>query len=360
MLAPRLALALSLLAACGSSARDPNGPDAGIDAAPTCTPAARTTTLTLAAGDTSWSLQAVASASSVLASRGTSADGAMHVGLLDASGATELAAIPGAAQYELFAAPTVRPDGTSCAVAISGNAGLVYACADGSHEAAGITDTDAEHPPVPVWQPDGTLSVFTQTFAAFTELRRAPTAAWSRIEEFESSISFPTDAVLDGGDPVACFIDDGGYAVIAHGDIRLRSTSAASTCRLALDGGTLHVATESAYAAIPAAMLDAEPGGTFDLTPVAALAAAPDRVIVSGGTPYALVRSTDPGTGAVTLSAVPLPTGQPMVLATTPDDIAVSGWDPDQRAAILASSATTPNDAGGATQTITTRTACMP
>src|SRR5690348_13890025 len=118
MLAPRLALALSLLAACGSSARDPN---AGIDAAATCTPRARTTTVTIAAGETPWSLQAVASASSVLASRGTPADDVMHVGLLDASGATELVAIPGASQYELFAAPAARPDGTSCAVAMSGH-----------------------------------------------------------------------------------------------------------------------------------------------------------------------------------------------------------------------------------------------
>lgn len=358
MLAPRLALALSLLAACGSSARNPNGPDAGSGSA-ACTPEAVTTTISVAAGDTPWSLQAVASASSVIANRGT-ADDVMHVGLIDASGATELVAIPGAARYELFAAPTVRPDGTSCAVAMSGQGGLFYGCADGSHEAAGIADTDAEHPPVPVWQPDGTLSVFTQTFAAFTELRRDPSATWSRIEEYESSISFPTDAVLYQGDPVACFIDDGGFAVIARGDVRLRSTSAASTCRLALDGATLHVATESGYAAIPAAMLDAEPGGTFALTPVAALTAAPDRVIVSGGTPYALVRATDPAAGGVTLSAIPLPTGQPMVLATTPDDAAVSGWDPDRRAGILASLATTPTDAGGETETITTRTACMP
>lgn len=356
MIAPRLALALSLLAACGSSGR-PGG--AGPDAPPACTSQARTMTMTVAAGDTPWSLQAVASASSVLASRGTSADDVMHVDLVDATGATELAAIPGAAQYELFAAPTVRPDGTSCAVAMSGQGGLFYGCADGSHEAAGIADTDAEHPPVPVWQPDGTLSVFTQTFAAFTELRRDPRATWSRIEEYESSISFPTDAVLDQGEPIACFIDDGGAAVIAAGDARLRSTSPASTCRLALDGATLHVVTDAGYAAVPTALLGAQSEGTFDLTPVA-LPAAPDRVIVSGGTPYALVRSTDATTGGVTLSAIPLPTGQPMVLATTPDDLAVAGWDAGEGAAILASLATTPTDAGGATQTITTRAACMP
>ena len=359
MLAPRLALALSLLAACGSSARDPNGPGAGPDASPACTPQTRTTTMTVGPSEMPWSLQAVASASSVLASHSASGTDATDLDLVDAAGTTELVEIPGAAQYQLFAAPTVRPDGTQCAVAMSGQGGLFYGCADGSHEAAGIADTDAEHPPVPVWQPDGTLSVFAQTFAAFTELRRSPSATWSRIEEYESSISFPTDAVLGQGEPIACFIDDAGHAVLAAGEARLRSTSSASTCRLALDGATLHVATESAYAAVPTALLGAQTEGTFDLTPVA-LAAAPDRVIVSGGMPYALVRSTDAAAGSVTLSAIPLPTGPPMVLATTPDSFAVAGWDADQRAAVLVSLATTPTDAGGWTQTITTRTACMP
>jgi hypothetical protein len=243
---------------------------------------------------------------------------------------------------------------------MSGHGGLFYGCADGAHEAAGIADTDAEHPPVPVWQPDGTLSVFTQTFAAFTELRRDPSAMWSRIEEFESSISYPTDAVLYHGDPVACFIDEGGRAAIADGDLRLRSTSPATTCHLALDGATLHVVTDAGYAAVPAAMLDAQLDGTFTLTPVTALDHAPDRVIVSGGVPYALMRSADASSGAVTLSAVPLPSGPPVVLATTPDGTAVSGWDPDQRAAVLASLATTSSGAGPTTETITTRTACMP
>ena len=212
-----LALLLTVTAACGGSSRAGDDDDTQPDAAPACTAGSRTI-----AADADWTLRG-ASARSLLASR-AGTDDAVHLALLDGDGPVELAVIPGAARYAFSAALAEKPDGTRCAVATSSIAGVVLACEGAQPETTMFDALDADQPPVPVWSADGTLSVFAQTYAAFTELRRTPDGAWSDIEEYESSISFPTDAVATAGGPVVCFISAGGYPVVQQGTAQIAST----------------------------------------------------------------------------------------------------------------------------------------
>jgi hypothetical protein len=329
-----LALLLCVAAACGSS-RAGDDDDTQPDAAPACTAGSRTI-----AADADWTLRGV-SARSLLASR-DDADDTVHLALLDDSGAVELAVIPGAARYAFSAALADKPDGTRCAVATSSIAGVVLACEGAPPETATFDALDADHPPVPVWGADGTLSVFAQTYAAFTELRRTPGGEWSDIEEYESSISFPTDAVATAGDPVVCFIGAGGYPVVQQGTAQSASTLKASTCKIAVEGGTVHVVAGGNYAAVPLSQLS-EQLTTFTPAAIPALAGTVARVVVGDEGPQALVVTEQ------TLSAVALPTGTPTTLATAGSSAPLVGFDAATGTALLVS-----RDSAG----VTVATAC--
>jgi hypothetical protein len=326
------ALLLTIAAACGGSSRGDDDDVPQPDAAPACTAGSRTI-----AADGDWTLRGV-SARSLLASR-DDADDAVHLALLDDGGPVELAVIPGAARYAFSAALAEKPDGTRCAVATSSIAGVVLACEGAPPETATFDALDADHPPVPVWGADGTLSVFAQTFAAFTELRRTPDGQWSDIEEYESSISFPTDAVATAGDPVVCFIGAGGHAVIQQGSAQTRSTVEASTCKIAVDGATVHVVAGDAYAAVSLSQQSA----TFTPAALPALAGTVARIVVGDEGPQALVVTEQ------TLSAVALPSGTPTTLATAGSSDPLVGFDATTGTALLVS-----RDAAG----VTVATAC--
>lgn len=301
-----LALLLSLSAACGGSSGTGDD-DPQPDAAPACTASSRTIT-----ADSDWTLRGV-SAHSLLASR-TDADDGVHVALLDPSGPVELAVIPGAARYAFTAALAEKPDGTRCAIAISSIAGVVLACEGAQAETAMFEALDGDHPPVPVWNADGTLSVFAQTYAAYTELRRSPDGEWTRIEEYESSISYATDAVATDAGPIVCFIATGSHPVVQQGMAESRSTVMATTCKLAVDGTTVHVVAGDGYAT-------AGPNGTFTPTAIPALAGKVARVIVGSAGPEALVLNGQ------TLTAVALPGGTATTLATAGSSDAIVGFD---------------------------------
>jgi hypothetical protein len=330
-----LALFLTFAAACGGSSRGDDDDSPQPDAAPACTAGSRTI-----AADADWTLRGV-SARSLLASR-DDADDAVHLALLDDDGAVELAVIPGAARYAFSAALAEKPDGTRCAVATSSIAGVVLACEGAPPETATFDALDADHPPVPVWGADGTLSVFAQTYAAFTELRRTPGGEWSDIEEYESSISFPTDAVATAGDPVVCFIGAGGYPVVQQGTAQSASTLKASTCKIAVEGGTVHVVAGGNYAAVPLSQLS-EQLTTFTPAAIPALAGTVARVVVGDEGPQALVVTEQ------TLSAVALPTGTPTTLATAGSSAPLVGFDAATGTALLVS-----RDSAG----VTVATAC--
>jgi hypothetical protein len=330
-----LALLLTFAAACGGSSRGDDDDSPQPDAAPACTAGSRTI-----AADADWTLRGV-SARSLLASR-DDADDAVHLALLDDDGPVELAVIPGAARYAFSAALAEKPDGTRCAVATSSIAGVVLACEGAQPETAMFDALDADHPPLPVWGADGTLSVFAQTYAAFTELRRTPGGEWTDIEEYESSISYPTDAAATAGGPVVCFISAGGYPVVQQGSAQSASTITASTCKIAVDGATVHVVAGDAYAAVSLSQLSGQ-SATFTPTAIPALAGTVARVVVGDAGPQALVLTDQ------ALSAVALPSGTSAALATAASSDPLVGFDATTGTALLVS-----RDAAG----LTVATAC--
>jgi hypothetical protein len=346
----RILLAISVLTACGSS-HDAPSPDSGT--ADKCSDMTTSSTVMVSRDSTgairAWSLDAASGTGSVLVHAGD-ASNAIHVAFVQASGLTELAVIAGASGYEFATAPLPA---TSCAVATSSKAGIAYACAGQAAETASIDALDAGHPPVP-FQSDGTLFVFAQSYAAFTEIDRSPSGQWSQIEQFESSISYPTDVAATGGEPLVCFISSADRAVLKLGDQRLTSSTQASWCKLAIDGGTVHVITDAGYAAIPLSQLTAggQPG-MFDVTPDA-LTSPAQRLIVAGGNAFALVYASG------TLSSVQLPSGPTTTLAATTDSSAVVGWDEPTGAALLVSSNLDTTGSGpDYPQTFTFHASCM-
>lgn len=319
---------------------------------PSCTDTTTSSTV-MVSRDTSgsirtWSLDGTSGTGSVLVHAGD-ASNAIHMGLVAATGLTELAVLAGADGYAFAAAPV---PGTSCAVATSSKAGIAYGCTGKAAEMATIDALDGEVPPLPFQASGGTLVVFSQAFAAFTEIDRSPSGQWSQIEQFESSISYPTDVASSGGEPVVCFISDGDRAVVKLGDQRVTSSTPATWCKLAIDGGTIHVITDGGYAAVPLSQLTGQQG-TFDVTPDA-LTSPAQRLIVHAGQPIALAYASG------TLSAVQLPSGPTTTLATTTDSSAVVGWDEATGTALLVSSKLDTSGSGpDYPQTFTFHSSCM-
>jgi hypothetical protein len=342
---------LVALAACGGSSETTTD---ALDAAPACAPSETTTTVmipsvtegTVTSFET-WTLDDAAGPHEVIAHTRDAA-GAIHVSRLD-SEATELAILPDASGYTFSA---VAIPGSACALVSSSKTGLAYACAGQPLDTASSVRDISGDPLFPV-QTASSLLVYTQTFASFTEIERSGVGAWTEHEQFESSISFPTDALLVNGQPVACFIDAGDRAVVARGDGRAASSVSASWCKLALAGDTLHVLTDAGYCTVAASSMG-DPNGTLALAPVT-LSERPTRLVLLGGVPHALVRGDDG------VQLVPMPSGAPITLAAPTGDNAVLAWDAGTQALVEISSKLDTSGPGPLyPQTIHFETRCVP
>lgn len=279
---------------------------------------------------TPWTLDAVLDATTVIAHVNDATE-AQRLALVDAAGVADLGTIPMAANYRLRAAPVLRGDGSRCAAVVSDRDGLMLACAGQALEVSGIA-AGARELPIPFVHADDSLTVFTQTYAAFTRVDRTGPGAWREIEQYESSISYPADVVGIAGTPVVCFISAGSRAVIEIGANKIRSEEATQSCKLATDGTTLHVLTDTGYAQLAVSSI-AGTQGTFAVAPVAALAEQDvARLVLADGMPIAL------GMDVLDLVATPLAGGAPRVLATAVEYGSVVGWDATAQAAFLVSS----------------------
>lgn len=299
-----------------------------------------------------WTIDAVTGDANTFGHR-QDASGTMHVGHIGVGGVSELSAIPDAGPYRFALAPAAV-EGGQCAVLVSDLSGAFLSCPGMAVEAAGIRDVGADHLPVPFVHADGSLSVFTQTYASFTELRRTAPGTWHEIEQYESSISYPTDAVDVGGEPVVCFISQGDRAVLARGDAELASVAETSSCKLAIDGSSIHVLTDAGYAKVSIASIVGN-SGTFDVTPVAALAdQRVVRIVVVDGVAYAL------GTGAGVVNATPLAGGEPVVFGMVTNTLGAIGWDAATAAVrVVTSKLDTSGEGPMFPQTITFQTECF-
>lgn len=237
----------------------------------------------------SWSLDGIADvngAASVLAHREV-ANKTVELAFFDAKGAPkEIAKVADATTYGFHAAAFVD-GGKRCAVyAYSGGRTLRVACDDGTNEDTAVK-ADGDKALIPVVQPDGTISIFTQSFASYTEVRREG-GKWREDEKFESSISWPEDSVLYQSAPLTCFINQGDRAVVEGSAGRVAGTVEASSCRVAAGERGAFVLTDKGFAEVPWASFSAGKGATYETTPVT-LATKADRLVVAGGKPFALV-----------------------------------------------------------------------
>jgi hypothetical protein len=353
----RLVLCLIALTACSDSAGEQ--PDGGDNSPPACAPSTATTTVNVTSAPSGsgtiirpWEIDAMIDGTSLLAHR-RDADDAMQMAMIDgAGGLVELARLPDSGAYDFKAAVVgASPDSSVCTVSISSKAGLTYACSGRAAENAGIDSIAAEKPPVPFRRANGALSIFTQTHYAFTEIQRDASGAWKEIEQYQSSISYPTDVAAPGGMPIVCFIASGGRAVLQSGDSELTSAETTRTCHIAVDGLTLHVLTDGGYTTMPLGNISS--GGTFEVTPVTALAN--QRItdlFVADGVAYVLGSDTNG------ILATRLPEGTAIPLGTSADR---SAWDAGRKAIYAASSKLMTSGSGPTyPQTITFETRCLP
>jgi hypothetical protein len=348
----RLLLSSLLLVGCVSERSD----DQNGEPPPRCTDSNTSVTLmveevptTSGSTTTPWTLDSLIGGTSAIAHRQLP-DGSMGVAIVDGPGASTLATIPNAGRYRFQAAAI---PGTTCATFMSDVTGLYYGCAGGTAEAAGLAHLNADRPLVPFAYKDGALSVFTQSYASFTEAYRDAAGKWSEHEQYESSISFPTDVIDIGGLPVVCFINSGDHAVIKYGQTELVSAAEANSCKLAYDGSTLHVLTDVGHAQLP---LGGVAGGPFEVTANPALAnVRVKELFVNNGTAYAL------GLEDNVVKAVPLAGGEPIVIDTIAHRDVRVDWDDVTKAInVVAYELDTTGEGTLHPQTIEFLTHCLP
>ncbi len=237
----------------------------------------------------SWSIDAVVDAgdaASVLAHREV-ANKTVELAFFDAKGtAKEIAKLADVTAYGVRAAAFVDGGKRCAAYVFSGGKTLRVACDDGTNEDTGVK-ADGDRALIPLVQPDGTISVFTDSFASYAEVRRE-NGKWRNDEKYESSISWPEDSVLYQGEPLTCFIDQGDRAAIEGSIGRVAGTAAAGSCRLAAGERGAFVLTDKGFAEIPWTSFASGKGATYETTPVT-LATKADRLVVAGDKPFALV-----------------------------------------------------------------------
>lgn len=349
-----VATSLLTIAACvderpeGTSDAGPDKPPACVDGTTTATVAVETATVSNSTRYLTWTLDAIASPTSVLAHR-EEADRSLTVAWIDAAGATPITNIPEAGPYRFRAA--VLESG--CAVFMSDLTTLYRACPGEAVESSGLDRLDADRPLVPYEHGDGSLSVWTQSYASLTLVKRTAAGVWSEIEQYESSISYPTDVAARGGAPLMCFINAGDRAEIQVGGSSMYSSVESDTCQLAFDGDALHVLTDQGHARLDGASLIP---GPFEVTPVPALAGmnTKEMFTVDGAAYVLATTSTD-------IVAVPLAAGAPQLSFGPIVSGATFTWDAKTRGLRIASAKLDTSGAGPTyPQTVELTTRCMP
>lgn len=219
------------------------------------------------------------------------ATGAKLLAIIDANGVQQVASIPDGADYALRASKV-----GDCAM-INTKGGLGLACPGLPYElATGDFDTSANDPLFAL-ETGGQMIAFTQTFASFTEITRTGPGQWTEHEQYESSISFPTDALLANGSAVACFIDSGDHAVVTIGGSRVRSAAKAQWCKLAFADDMLTVVTDIGTVTQPLSAFSSD--GVLAVAGTPSMQAAPTRLVSLGGAPAALSAT---GSGGVVIT----------------------------------------------------------
>lgn len=238
------------------------------------------------------------------------ADGSAELSLRSGDGALSiLSTVPDSNAAGVGAAAIRLADGRDCVVYQANGINLSFACTDGTNEDAG--DDVYGDALIPVEWANGTLSVFTRTFASFTEFRRTAAGSWSEIEKFESSISGPKDALAHDGVPAVCFVSSSDRAVIQFGAAEIASSVDVRRCAMVDGGDILHVATDQGYAAIPWSSL-----GTSELAPSGnALEETPLETLMIGEVPHAIVPSVD----GLAIEALDVTSGSRRNVAAIPD-----------------------------------------
>jgi hypothetical protein len=182
--------------------------------------------------------------------------------------------------------------GHACAMVSAGSASYVQ-CEGGSQMATGLGSIAtpngfATSRIVSAAASDGTLEFFTYgPFAAIYGVTLS-NGAFSPVEFFESSVSFPGAAAAAGGFPYACIVgSDNALAVVGPSRVVARTGNAMTyqDCRMASDGTQLHVIGVADVGSSYAAFTPPALGGPSAAAP---LDAQPLAIDVSGG-PYAIV-----------------------------------------------------------------------
>jgi len=276
-------------------------------------------------------------------------DTEVEVYLLKADGSSSL--LTSTEGYASSMAAVSLDDGRDCVLFEDDT--IKMACSDGTVEDSGL-DADKDTM-LPMLLDDGTLSVYTQNYAAYAEFRRTPAGSWSEIEKYESSISWPTDVLLHQGEPAVCFISTGDRAVIEYGGsdfsiARQVSTESAKWCRLVADSEVLHVLTDQGYATIAWQDLSPSSEGTFvEDTSILIEDWVLDLARVEGHN-YAIVRNSE--TQAIELVSLVDGSRQPVA-----DEARHATYDPDLEA-VLTVQSSADSSAEPPMQTVEIRTLC--
>ena len=287
-------LSMLLCAACGSSDSPPGG-----DAGPVEQCEAGEQRLELAA-DKNWVLRGVAADSKPWALLIEEATDNSNVGNLviadaDGLGATLVTGIANATQID--AAPVVF-EGKRCAVYKPFSQDMRFACEGGLDEDTTI-DASARSGELIAVNDAGTVRVFAERFAAYTEVRRSPAGGWAEVEKFESSISSAQDAVRFEGRIVTCFLAfDDHPGMDIDGDTHA-APEQAQWCRL-IPGSQLGVLTDLGLTTFANRAF-----GSWRPTPVTTRPLA----VGGGDMPFALVAT------ATDILKQPLPSGTPAPIA---------------------------------------------
>jgi hypothetical protein len=172
------------------------------------------------------------------------------------------------------------------------NENLRMVCDDQSYEDSGLhADVPSDNKKIlrSVVYADGSLSVFSEDFVAYTEFRRSPSGQWKQIPKFVSSISIPQDSVLHSNEALTCFTDTRNKASLDFNGTLYTSTDDANSCFVTGDETSAYVLTEKGFGTISWISLNPN-AETFDLEPFSIDGTILDLMMISG-VPTALVRS---------------------------------------------------------------------
>ncbi len=221
-----------------------------------------------------------------------------------------------------FGVDAVDTGGVRCALASRSNAGVRFVCEDGTDEAV---DPDASSSLVhTVVTAGGVVHGFTQSNSSFTEFRRDEAGVWSEVEKFQSSVSYAGDALSVDGVPLSCFyFETSGLGGLDYGNVEVAELSDALNCKLAYDGETVFVASDTS-------MVRTSPGvgWVINSVPIVLEGTLLDLFPVDGE-PFAVVRPEDLD---APLSIKALPAGP----STSLDLRGATSFDPASKTLLVA------------------------